>query len=329
MPFGKYKKHCICRVRLNTKPLRVRSPERVSPPPPSLKASMTVEAAIVLPLFIFFLAEILYVFDMLRLQSRFIQALHETGTVMSEYAFYTEYALDDVASAAGSVTGSDTISSALESLLGDESGLLGFGISLVLSETYVKSSVEDYLGTEYMDNTCLEGGASSVSYLQSDIMTDSDIIDLVADYMVKPFLPLFGLDSFSMQSRYYGHAWTGYQIGSETSSSSTDEEEEDGQIVYITPTGSVYHLSEDCTYLKPSIMTISASEVDSARSSDGSKYYPCEVCNPTKTGTLVITTDGNRYHSSASCSAISRTVIEVLLSQVEDTMNACSKCGGG
>lgn len=327
MPFGKFRKPAISRNNTKTKPLRVRSLERVSLSSPSLKASMTVEAAIVLPLFIFFMAEILYVFDMIRLQSRFLQALHETGTVMSEYAFYTEYALDDVASIADSATGTDSTSSALESLLGDASGLSGYGVSLVLSETYVQSSAEDYLGTEYLNNTCLDGGAASVSYLQSQIMVNNDIIDLVADYRVKPFLSIFGLDSFSMQSRYYGHAWTGYSIGSESSQTSTDDDN-DGQIVYITPTGSVYHLSEDCTYLKPSTRTISASEVDSARSSDGSKYYPCEVCNPTKTGTLVITEDGNRYHSSASCSAIKRTVIEVLLSQVEDTMNCCSKCGG-
>ena len=327
MPFGTYRKPAVSRNRIRTKPLRARSPRRVSLPSSSLKASMTVEAAIVLPLFIFFMAEILYVFEMIRLQSGFLQALHETGTVMSEYAFYTEYALDDVASVIDSATGTDTVSSALEDLLGEESGLLGYGISLVLSETYVKSSVEDYLGETYLDNTCLDGGASSISYLQSQIMVEDDIIDLVADYRVKPFLSVFGLDSFSMQSRYYGHAWTGYSIGSESSQTSEDEEE-DGQIVYITPTGSVYHLSEDCTYLKPSTQTISASEVDSARSSDGSKYYPCEVCNPTKTGTVVITSDGNRYHSSASCSAIKRTVIEVQLSQVEDTMKCCSKCGG-
>lgn len=313
----------------DTEPFRGKLSERASLPSSGihrLRAGMTVEAALVLPLFIFFMAQLLYIFGMIRLQSRFLQALHETGTQMAEYAFYTEYAVSDIISSAAGLTGSDTIGS-LETLLEEESALTSLGVSLVLSETYVRSSVEEYLGEEYMDNSCLSGGASSVSYLQSQILVSDDIIDIVADYRIAPFMSMFGLDGFSVQTRYYGHAWTGYTIG-ETAEASDDAESEGETIVYITATGSVYHLSADCTYLKPSTILISAAEVDSARNSEGSKYYACEICNPTKTGTLVITEDGNRYHSSTSCSALKRTVIEVYLSQVEDSMNCCSKCGG-
>lgn len=323
--------HSDNNIKKIKEPLRARTTERASP---SLRASMTVEAALVLPIFIFFMAQLLYIFDMVRLQSRFLMALHETGTQMAEYAFYTEYAVGDVLSAVLELGGNESLS-AMESELADLAGsdtlvstISGYGVSLLLSETYVRSCVTEYLGEEYLDNTCLSGGADSISYLRSQIMVSGDIIDLVADYRISPFMTFFGLEGISVQTRYYGHAWTGYTIG-ETSDDAEDSEDADTQMVYITPTGSVYHLSENCTYLKPSIQYIAASEVNQARNSSGARYYACETCNPTKTGTLVITEDGNRYHSSASCSALKRTIITVPLSEVEGSMSSCSKCGSG
>ena len=300
-------------------PLRARTAKRASP---SLRAGMTIEAALVLPLFIFFAAQILYIFEMIRLQSRFLMALHETGTMMAEYAFYAEYAVSDLLTAESESEDTSELTGLLENET-EISSLAGYGLSLILSETYVKDAVTEYLGQEYLDNTCLSGGADSVSYLRSQIMVSDDVIDLIADYRISPFLTIFDPEGFSVQTRYYGHAWTGYTIGDTQEESGEDEE----QIVYITPTGSVYHLTDSCTYLKPSISLIDASEIDSARNSSGGRYYACETCEPAKTGTLVITEDGNRYHSSASCSALKRTVIEVPLSEVEGIMNCCSKCG--
>ena len=332
MLFGKRQVLPLRKERMEKKankrePLRAQAAKRASP---SLRAGITIEAAFVLPLFIFFAAQILYIFDMIRLQSRFLMALHETGTMMAEYAFYTEYAFSGLLTDE-SQTDDDadtSIMSSLNDLLENETGLsslAGYGVSLVLSQTYVKNAVTEYLGQEYMDNTCLSGGADSVSYLRSQIMVSDDVIELVADYRISPFLSIFDPEGFSVQTRYYGHAWTGYTIGDAEDESGDDEE----QIVYITPTGSVYHLTDTCTYLKPSIILIDASEVDSARNSSGGRYYACETCEPSKTGTLVITEDGNRYHRSSSCSALKRTVIQVALSEVEGSMNCCSKCGSG
>lgn len=318
IPFGNH----FCHIKANHnqgKPLRAVSAERVSHRASFLSGSMTVEASLVLPLFLFFMAEILSIFDMIRLQSRFLQALHETGTQMSEYAFYTRYAVPGQRQK-GTGEGED-----MESFLEGEEGLSGAGISLILSETWVRSSVEHYLGTDYLNHTCLAGGAPSVSYLQSQIMNGTDRIDVVADYRIRPFLPMFGLSGFCSQSRYYGHAWTGYEIGEEEGTSENEDPEE---MVYITRTGSVYHRNRSCTYLKPSTRLVAGSRIGNLRSRDGSKYYACEVCHPSRLGNVVIADYGNRYHSSSSCSSIHRDVTEVPLSQVEDTMRPCSKCGG-
>ncbi len=287
-------------------------------------ASMTVEAALVLPVFIFFMAEILYIYDMIRLQSSMLAALHETGTQISEYAFYTRYGMNSLEDTGKDSTGKTDAEG--DGGVSDLSGIMGTAASLTIAETFVRSSVNRYLGETWMNEICLDGGGSGISYLESSIMDGNDVVDLIADYRIKPFLALFGLRSFTAQSRYYGHAWVGYAIGSDTNTEINKSD--DSEMVYVTPTGEVYHKDQHCTYLKPSIRTIDASYLDTVRSQDGSKYYACERCKPAASGSVVITKEGNRYHSSASCTAIERNTEAISLLEAQETRRACSKCGG-
>ncbi len=279
---------------------------------------MTVEAALVLPLFIFFMCNILYVFDMIRLQSSMICALHEAGCELSEYAYWYRYGDDDLQEI---LEGSSALNASSES----SGGLGSYAISLMLSETWVRNRVSDYLGSEYLDHTCLEGGDGGISYMESSILAGDDIISLVADYRVKPFIPILAPESFSQQSRFYGHGWVGYTIGDE---SGTDQETESEEMVYITVTGRVYHVDRGCTYLNPSIRAVDAGSVRTLRNKEGAKYYQCEICRAARKGTLYITNEGNRYHNSRTCSGLKRTVLEVPLKSVEGRMPPCSKCGG-
>lgn len=291
-----------------SRPLRALDSHWRASPPALLHGSMTVEAALVLPLFIFFFCNILGMLDIIRLQCAMFAAVRETGTKVCEYAYYL---------ATAEASAEDA---------GIEIPDVPDGIaSFILSETYIRSDVQSYLGEEYMAQSPLLG--DSISFLQSSIMNGDDIISIVADYRVEPFIPFIAPDSFGLQTRFVGHAWTGYGLNDEHEAGD-DEEDEDDPIVYITPTGTVYHNSSDCTYLKPRVKQAAAGEIDDLRSTNGSCYYACESCHPSKTGTLYYTPDGNRYHSSASCSRLKRTVNEVHLSEVAGSRHACSKCGG-
>ncbi len=289
------------------------------PPKSETDGSMTVEAAMVVPVFLFFIMNVLFIFDMIRLQSNMLAALHETGTQISEYAYYYRYGLSDILNIQA---GDDTY----QGETGADFGIAEAAASFVLSETYVKEKVTDHLGAGYLDKTCLSGGADSISYAQSQILAGGDNVDLIADYRVRPFIRIPGVDDFSMQNRFYSHAWVGYDIGAEPEDH--DKEDDDDPTVYYTASGTVYHCDRGCTYLNPSIRTVNASELDSLRNKGGAKYYPCESCHPSSTGTVLITSEGNRYHSSSTCPGIKRTVYEAKLSEVKGKMPACSKCGG-
>ena len=53
----------------------------------SLCAGMTVEAALVLPLFLFFIFNVVFLLDVVRLQSRVTAALQQTGDKICEDAW--------------------------------------------------------------------------------------------------------------------------------------------------------------------------------------------------------------------------------------------------
>ena len=278
-------------------------------------AGMALEAALALPLFLFFIVNMIYVVEIIRLQNRIGSALHQVGNQAAYYAYYYRYGLGEETGGSGS--GGSGISSAL--------------VSGILSQTYVRSKVNELAGEEYLNHSPLKGGSGSISYLRSSMLSGSgsnrDIISLVADYRAGPLIPWLSYSDFSLQNRYYGHAFTGYTFGSESGSSGGEEGEEE-VMVYVTETGSVYHVSYDCTYLNLSVSAVDYSQLSYLRNTGGAKYYPCEICRPSAGGTVLITEDGNRYHSSRQCSGLKRTVRQIPLSEAEKMYGRCSRCGG-
>lgn len=280
----------------------------------ALEASMTVEAALVLPLFLFFLMNVLFLLDVIRLQSRITAALQQTGDRICEYAWYREYA---AGGAVGSGDGAETGGIEIPQAAGD-----------ILSLAFVSGEVRNHLGSDYMNSTCLRGGSGGISYLQSKILSGDDIVEIHADYRTRPFIPVLNGPDFSMRSTYYGHAWTGYEIGSGTGteSGSSSGDPSDDRVI-VAENGVVYHTDPDCVYLRPDIRETDASALGHLRANDGSIYHPCEYCHPSPDGTVYITPDGNRYHSTRSCSRLLRTTHEETVEDVSAHLRPCPKCG--
>ena len=131
-----------------------------------------------------------------------------------------------------------------------------------------------------------------------------------------------GIKPLRLGDSYYGHAWVGYDV----TTGITDVNSED-PVVYITPSGSVYHLDLGCSHLNPSVSSADINIVNELRSKDGSKYHPCELCNVSiNQGHVYITDYGNRYHSNLACSGIKRSIQTVHLSEVGGRRE-CMTCG--
>lgn len=106
-----------------------------------------------------------------------------------------------------------------------------------------------------------------------------------------------------------------------------EEAEETVDVVYVTRTGTVYHESLSCTYLRMNITKVSPDNIADKRNNSGGKYSECNLCKELKQNSILYITDnGTKYHYSLQCSALSRDIEEKNRSEVEG-MRACSKCG--
>lgn len=260
------------------------------------RGSMTLEAAFALPFFLFAVLNILFAVNIIGMQSRLQAAMHQVGNKMAFAGYSYE----------------NTVSGVLPESL----------VSVALSEGYARGQILEYVGRSYLEQSCVKGGSGGISFAGSSVMGTDDLIDLKVSYRVRPFVELLGFDGFWMSQRYYGRAWTGYDV----TGSISDITQED-PMVYITETGEVYHLDRNCTYLNPSVEAVSAESVSGRRNTSGAKYTACGFCGGAGGGKEVyITSYGSSYHRQITCPGLKRTIYTVPLSEV-GTRRRCSKCG--
>ncbi len=263
-----------------------------------VRGSMTVEAAILLPLFLFLFMNLFSIMEMYRVHSTITGALWQSGRQMTQYAYLTEtYG-----------AGHD----ALNQLAG-----------VALTETYVRGTIADALTNAGDTDLVLDGGSWGVSLLGSNLLQQDDLIELSAIYRARPICALYPGMTLWQQARFCGHAWTGYELsGDDISIDQTTEE-----MVYVTATGTVYHKNRGCSYLNPSIHMVNAQDLGSARNQSAGKYHACPVCDPGAQSYYYVTDYGEVYHSSAACTSLKRTISCIPISEV-GTRGPCSKCGG-
>ena len=186
-----------------------------------IKGSMTVEAALVLPLFCFFVISMGNAMEMIRLHGNLEVALWNVGRQIGIYGALPERQ-------------QDSSSHRLE--------------AVAVAYTYVRKQIEDQLGKEYLETAPVDGESNGLQFLESNI--EGDIYEINMTYRVAGFPQLPGFKQFRMANRYYGHMWNGYEI--------PDLEEE--KYIYVTENGRVYHTDRECTHIRLSVRAVEAAE---------------------------------------------------------------------
>ena len=105
-----------------------------------------------------------------------------------------------------------------------------------------------------------------------------------------------------------------------------EKKEDKVDVVYVTEYGTVYHESKACSYLNVVVRSVDADKIGEERNSSGRKYTLCMKCDDKEaTETVYLSDGGTKYHLTAGCSALKRTIIEKTRGEVE--LSACHKCG--
>lgn len=238
--------------------------------------SLTVEAALVLPVFLFAMLTVVYIGSLIQCQDE------------------VQWALTRVAREASAEYGASE-SRVMESL------------------PYYQAKLRLYLGEKVV----------SAHLLESKILKEKDEIDLVVNYRAKTPFSRIKITGLHFRQRVCVRAFTGVEQREK-------EGKDQGELVYVTPTGRVYHRSQSCTYLKLSVSRVKYEDLQGLRNESGGRYRECEKCvndtEKSRLGDVWITNYGDRYHTTGSCSGIKRTIQEISLEDV-GTRVPCSKCG--
>ncbi len=266
------------------------------------KASYTIEAAVILPLFITLMVFGMFIIRMLQVQSGVQQSLNNTSREMA-------VTLGNMANLGESDKDVDP-SEQDPTVTGELSE------AALLAATIAKAGyemVQNKVPLEYVD-----GGAIGFDFTNTSV--EGNYIDLQVDYQMSFPIGLLGNYTFDMSQRARTRKWIGYDKAENTI---------DGEYVFITEKGEAYHRNYNCTYLNPSVHKITKEELDKARNLSGGIYYECKRCkSKEQSGFLYVTDYGTAYHNDVNCTEIKHNIEKVLYLEVKDTMRPCSKCAG-
>ena len=308
-----------------------------------VKGTMTMEAAVIMPIFIIVIMSFTTVLHIIYVQMCVQSAIDYVGMsiqakgIVYDYIYSTtDRVLDDTKHSITDMilngTGLPDNELFGEALDWSFSQLRDAGVNKVF-DVMVEEEVNRQLKTLDADYSCIVGGLSGIEYGDSSIVSNEGDFEIVAKYKVK--IPIFFSRNIKfkisqgIRAKMFGGSITMPNIKNDEEIADADQTQ---ITVYITEHGDVYHRSKDCVYLTNRMIKEKLSEMVDKRNNSGGKYYMCERCGsetPLMSDKYVYySVEGERYHVSLKCPSISRNMKETNIEEIGGRKE-CAKCGTG
>lgn len=265
-----------------------------------VSAGMTVEAALCLPLFLFFAAALMEPMRWLDRQRKAQAVMEHFSGELGQYVYMKE-------------TGEGSQGNADEDL--DE------GKNENYSELVSDAAAGLWLSGRLRD--CADGAVIKLARVPDS----SGDVRFEAEYREKiPFFKI-GNGGVRMHAASRRRSWIGLDGKLKGKNGGNGETLTEGEMVYVGASRGKYHLYRDCHYISNEYETVSLNEAEHRRNSSGERYKACSRCarGGSSGKTVYITYAGEHYHFSKSCSAMASYVQSVPLSEVEH-LGVCSYC---
>ncbi len=266
------------------------------------KASYTIEAAVIMPLFITLMVFGMFLFRLLEVQSGVQQSIDAASRTMA-------VSLGNLANDGKSDKDVDTN--------GNDPTIKGeLSEAVLLASTIALSGVE--IAEHNVPIQFVDGGVLGFNFTNTNV--DGNYVDIQVEYQLTFPVGLLGNYTYDVSQRARTRKWVGFDKYENTT---------DSRYVFVTEKGEAYHMNYNCTYLNPSVHRLPIEELNSARNKGGAKYYQCKRCKGKVTKGFVFITDyGTACHGDINCTEIKHNIRKVLYEEVKDTMRPCSKCAG-
>lgn len=252
------------------------------------KGSLTVETALILPIFLFMTIALISVIEMMTTFIHMEFAVHETAREIANTSYITEGIIED-------------------------GGLL-------VTETAVRALLCENYGYKRLEDSLIKGNALGIHMFRSEIPDEDGAVDLVVTYDVEPLLNLFGLGTIKLCNRARIHMWNGYSLDETNISEEYVYITEKGEVYHTNPNCTYLHVSIN------TISADRVEELKNADGKKYEKCKLCfdeEVYEAG--GPIYVTARGEAMHTSLGCYGLKRTVYKVKLSEVGDRIE-CSRC---
>lgn len=271
-------------------------------------ASLTLEAALVLPVYIFFIVSLIYILNILNLQNSLQAAMEEASRNINLYAYIGEK-FNDL----------DTFDKSL--IITNEEDFADRSIQAVINTALIKKAFITDNVKALADNSYIINGSNGIRFFLSSVST-SHFIDFNIQYYIKlPFFPE-NFIKLKINQRCFFRTFTGEDISLKSGSFTL--------YAYIAPTGNVYHTSPYCSYLSKYYSILPSSYFDENTNNLG-EYNPCSHCakHSSPSPNAFLCAGSKVYHNSIDCFYLNAHIYKVTLDSVEDTMPLCTRCKKG
>lgn len=270
---------------------------------------ITVEASIILPIFILAIASIIYLFNVLHIQNTFQERLSSIAKDISQTA-YTTSSFSKL-----NIIQQNNLISMDDSIIRDIT-------TSAISGAYVKNKFLDNEITEFINSNYIKNGTNGLSFMSTSYDSETKSLDIVLTYQVSiPFLP--DLISLPIQQHCKIRLFSGLNI--------TEAEALNELFVYICIEGNVYHTNKYCSYLLKYTQVLEMKDL---------RFYSlnrCSICdtmyyNPNTDYSrqiIYVTEFGNFYHMTLDCPVFVRNIHTIKFSDLPDYYELCERCEAG
>ncbi|MCI9369696.1 MAG: pilus assembly protein [Lachnospiraceae bacterium] len=269
----------------------VQSRERTILNASSVRASLTVEAALILPFFVLALLSLIYLINIMALYTTLQIRLEETARKINSSAY---------------------IYSNLETSLPDSNIIA----SEIIRSLFMSQDIKKSCRISHIKN-----GENGIFFYHSKI-DKADTADIVITYYISvPFISKFNLD-IPVAQRCSFKLFTGNH-------NIYDNNNKDS-IVYMTAHGTVYHTNKYCSYLIKYAEILDKVSLFEYETASHRKFSLCSACEKNfsaqNTPVIYISKTGSVYHYSRDCYYLTSHIYECYFKDIEKHYALCSRC---
>lgn len=271
------------------------------------KASLTLEAAISIPLFFFGLLSLICITNIIYIQLSLQIALEETIRDISRESYISTefYSLS-----------SDEQNDAIDK---NASITENIGATLI-SVSYIKKQffTDDIINL--IDNSYIKEGYNGVSFALSSVDLNTNTLDIVINYKYSiPFIPS-NLLTFNLSNHCYTKIYMGQDMDK--------KQKETYYYVYFATTSKVFHTNKYCQYL------LNYSKAIRYREANNYLAFSCcafcarqeNIINIYETNPVIyLTSQEITYHLSLDCQTYTKDIFRNKVSNLDD-IDICEKC---